>query len=77
MVKKTNRAIVVHEDNINSGFGAEIVARISDQCFEYLDAPVKRIASKDFPIPYASNLENKILVQTEWIFDAINDILNY
>ena len=76
-ISKTNRAIIVHEDNINNGFGAEIAARISDSCFEHLDAPVKRVASKDFPIPYASVLENEVLVQTQWIYDAINDILNY
>ena len=76
-IKKTNRVIIVHEDNINNGFGAEIASRISDSCFEHLDAPVKRVASKDFPIPYASVLENEVLVQTQWIYDAINDILNY
>jgi len=76
-IKKTNRVIIVHEDNINNGFGAEIAARISDSCFEYLDAPIKRVASKDFPIPYASVLESEVLVQTEWICDAINDMLNY
>ncbi|MAX09660.1 MAG: tungsten formylmethanofuran dehydrogenase [Candidatus Marinimicrobia bacterium] len=76
-VKKTNRVIIVHEDNINNGFGAEIAARISDTCFEYLDAPIKRVASKNYPIPYASSLESEVLVQTEWIYDTINDILNY
>ena len=67
----------IHEDNINNGFGAEIAGRIAEFCFEFLDAPIKRVASKDYPIPYSSILENKILVQTEWISDAINDILNY
>ena len=68
---------MVHEDNLNNGFGAEISARISDQCFEDLDAPVKRVASKDYPIAYSSVLENQILVQTDWICDAIKEILNY
>ena len=49
--KKTNRVIIVHEDNINNGFGAEIAGRIAEFCFEFLDAPIKRVASKDYPIP--------------------------
>ena len=76
-ISKTNRVIVVHEDNLNNGFGAEIVARIADDCFEYLDAPVKRVASKDYPIAYSSVLENEILVQTDWIISAIKKVLTY
>ena len=76
-VKKTNRLIIVHEDNINNGFGAEIAARVADKCFEYLDAPIKRVASKDFPIAYSSVLENEILVQTDWIVEAIDEISKY
>ena len=76
-IKKTNRVIIVYEDNITSGFGAEIAARITEECFEYLDSPVKRVASKDFPVPYAQILEDQILVQTEWIVKAIDEIGNY
>ena len=76
-VKKTNRLIIVHEDNLNCGFGAEIAARVADRCFEYLDAPIKRVASKDYPIAYSSVLENEILVQTSWISDMIEEILEY
>ena len=76
-ISKTNRVVVVHEDNLNNGFGAEIVARIADDCFEYLDAPVKRVASKDYPIAYSSVLENEILVQTDWIISAIKKVLTY
>ena len=76
-VKKTNRLVVIHEDNISNGFGAEIVSRVADKCFEYLDAPIKRVASKDFPIAYSSVLENEILVQTDWILKAINEIAQY
>ncbi len=76
-VKKTSRVLVVHEDNITNGFGAEIVARIADEGFELLDAPVKRVASKDLPIAYAPVLESAILVQTEWIIDAINEVITY
>lgn len=76
-IKKTNRAIVAHEDNLTNGFGAEIVARIGDEGFEYLDAPIKRVASKDSPIAYAEILENELLVQTSWIEDSINNIMEY
>ena len=76
-VKKTSRVIVVHEDNLTNGFGGEIAARISDECFEYLDAPIKRVASKDIPIAYASELEQQILVQTDWIIENINKICRY
>ena len=76
-LRKTNRVIIVHEDNINNGFGAEIASRIADICFEDLDAPIKRVASKDFPVPYSSILENKVLVQTEWIYNAINDVMSF
>ena len=76
-VKKTSKVIIVHEDNLTNGFGAEIAAQISDECFEYLDAPIKRVASKDFPIAYASELEEQILVQTDWILDSINKICSY
>ena len=76
-IKKTNRAIVAHEDNITNGFGAEIAARIGDEGFEYLDAPIKRVASKDSPIAYSEALENELLVQTSWIEEAINYISEY
>ena len=76
-IKKTNRAIVAHEDNLTNGFGAEIVARIGDEGFEYLDAPIKRVASKDSPIAYAETLENELLVQTSWIEDSIKSIIEY
>jgi 2-oxoisovalerate dehydrogenase E1 component len=76
-IKKTNRVIVAHEDNITGGFGAEIVSKISDSAFEFLDAPIKRVASKDFPVAYSSVLEDEILVQTNWIIDCINEVMEY
>ncbi len=76
-VKKTNRVIVAHEDNITNGFGAEIAAQIADTAFEYLDAPVKRVASKDVPIAYAPALEDEILVQTFWVENALNEVLSF
>lgn len=56
-VKKTNRALVMYEDWRSGGFGAEIVARIQEDCFDYLDAPVGRIGGLNVPMPYARNLE--------------------
>ena len=69
--------LVVYEDNITNGFGAEIVSLVNEHCFEMLDAPVKRVASKDSPIPYASDLENRVLVQTSWIKEAVKQSINY
>ena len=76
-IKKTNRVIIAHEDNITNGFGAEITSRIVEEAFEYLDAPIERVGSKDTPVPYASDLENEILVQTSWIEFAIKKIIEF
>ncbi|MCF6270596.1 MAG: dehydrogenase E1 component subunit alpha/beta [Melioribacteraceae bacterium] len=76
-VKKTGKAIIIHEDTITAGFGAEIAARITDNCFEYLDGPIKRIAGKDAFIPYHPNLENDILPNRDKIYDALKELLNY
>ena len=76
-VSKTNRLLIAHEDNLTNGFGAEIVSLINEKAFEYLDAPIKRVASKDIPVAYAAKLEDQILVQTEWIIEAINDLIKF
>ena len=76
-LQKTNRGIVVHEDNLTNGFGAEIAAKIGDEGFELLDAPIKRVASKDAPIAYSSVLEYELLVQTSWIASALQETANY
>ena len=76
-LKKTNRLIVVHEDNLTGGYGGEIVSLINENAFELLDAPVKRVASKDLPVAYSSVLEDQILVQTEWIVKMIEEIIKY
>lgn len=64
-VKKTNRAIVAYEDSISWGYGAEIAARIADDCFPWLDAPVARVASSDTFVGYAPQLEDAILPQVD------------
>lgn len=62
-VKKTNRVLVAYEDSISWGYGAEIAARIADECFAWLDAPVRRLASTDTFVGYAPSLEDSILPQ--------------
>ena len=76
-VKKTNKVIVIHEDTLFAGFGAEIAARVADNCFQFLDAPVKRIAAKDAHIPYAPILENALLPSRDEIYKGIKDLLKY
>jgi 2-oxoisovalerate dehydrogenase E1 component len=76
-VKKTNKVIIIHEDTFTGGFGAEIASRIADNCFQYLDAPIKRIAAQDAHIPYAPILENEILPSRDKIYKGIKHLLNY
>jgi len=76
-ISKTGKVLVIYEDNITNGPGSEICSVISDKYFELLDGPVRRIASKDSPIPYNWFLEENVLIQTEDIASAINDLLEY
>jgi 2-oxoisovalerate dehydrogenase E1 component len=76
-VKKTNRVIVAHEDSLSFGFGAEIVARIADELFEYLDAPVRRVAALDTFVAYAPQLEDVILPQAADVLKAITELHRY
>lgn len=68
-VQKTGRALIVHEDNLTGGIGGEISARITEECFEYLDAPVMRCGSMDTPIPFSAELEKVYLANHK--LDAI------
>jgi 2-oxoisovalerate dehydrogenase E1 component len=76
-VKKTNRAIVLYEDSISWGYGAEIAARIADDCFPWLDAPVKRVASSDTFVGYAPRLEDAILPQVDDVKRACEEIVRF
>jgi 2-oxoisovalerate dehydrogenase E1 component len=76
-VKKTNRVIVAHEDQLTCGFGAELAARIGDHLFEHLDAPVRRVAALDTPVAYYPDLEEAILPQSADVLKAIQDIARY
>jgi 2-oxoisovalerate dehydrogenase E1 component len=73
-VKRTNRVIVAHEDSLSWGIGAEIAARIADDLFPWLDAPVRRVASLDTWVAYAPQVERAILPEPEDVFRAIQDI---
>lgn len=74
LVKQTNRVIIAHEDQLTCGFGAEIAARISDELFSHLDAPVRRVAAMDCPVAYYPDLEEAILPQSADVLAAIKDI---
>jgi 2-oxoisovalerate dehydrogenase E1 component len=76
-VRKTNRVIVAHEDTLSWGYGAEIAARIADELFDDLDAPVKRVAAKDTFVAYQPALEDVILPQSEDFFQAMLAMSKY
>ena len=76
-VKKTSKVIVAHEDTLTGGFGAEIVARITLNCFEHLDAPVLRVAAKDIPVPYSPTLEDAMLPNKSDVLAAIERLAAY
>jgi 2-oxoisovalerate dehydrogenase E1 component len=76
-VRKTNRALVAYEDSLSWGYGAEIAARISDQLFEHLDAPVRRVAALDTYVAYQPLLENAILPQTSDLYRAMKDLAEF
>ncbi|MGA2456640.1 MAG: dehydrogenase E1 component subunit alpha/beta [Terriglobales bacterium] len=76
-VKKTNRALIAYEDTLSWGYGAEIAARIADQLFHDLDAPVKRVAATDTFVAYQPILENAILPQAADLFRAMKELAEF
>ena len=76
-VSKTNRVLVVYEDMLSWGYGAEIAARIGEELFEELDAPVKRIAAMDTFCAYQPKLEDEILPQSKDIVAAARELTSY
>ncbi len=76
--KKTGKVLIVHEDNLTGGVGAEVAAVIADEAFWYLDAPVKRLASPDVPLaPYSPVLERALLPSEEQIAAAMRELARY
>lgn len=76
-VKKTGKVIIAHEDTLSFGYGAEMAARIADELFEYLDAPVRRVAALDTFVAYAPQLEDAILPQVNDVAQAITQLYKY
>lgn len=76
-VRKTNRALVLHEDSVTLGWGAEVVARIASNCFDYLDAPVMRVGAKDSFVGSAVSLEEEVLPSAEDLRGELTRLLEY
>jgi len=76
-VKKTNRALIAYEDSLSWGYGAEIAARIADQLFHHLDAPVKRVAATDTFVAYQPILEDAILPQASDLYRAMKELAEF
>ncbi len=73
--RKTNRAIVVEEGWKSYGVGSEVVSRMFEQAFDYIDAPILRVAQKEVPLPYNRTLEQAALPQVTDIVDAVKEVL--
>ena len=76
-VRKTSKVLVLHEDTRTGGFGAEIAATIADEAFEDLDAPVKRIAAPDTPVPFSPPLEKAFIPQVEDVVKGLRELAEY
>jgi pyruvate dehydrogenase E1 component beta subunit len=74
-VKKTNRVVVVEEGWRSFGVGAEVASRVAELAFDYLDAPVRRVAQAEVPLPYNQRLEQLALPQTDDVINAVKDVL--
>jgi pyruvate/2-oxoglutarate/acetoin dehydrogenase E1 component len=76
-VRKTSKVLVLHEDTLTGGFGAEIAATIAEEAFEDLDAPVKRIAAPDTPVPFSPPLEKAFIPQVEDVAKGLKELAEY
>jgi 2-oxoisovalerate dehydrogenase E1 component beta subunit len=76
-VEKTSKALVLHEDTLTGGFGAEIAATIAEEAFEHLDAPVRRVAAPDTPVPFSPPLEKAFIPQVEDVLAGLKELAEY
>ena len=76
-VKKTNKVLLLHEDTLTGGIGGEISAYITENAFEYLDAPIRRLGSLDTPVPYAPTLEEEFLPNKKKVVNVLKDLLEF
>jgi 2-oxoisovalerate dehydrogenase E1 component len=76
-VRRTSKVLLLHEAQVFGGMGGEIAARIADEVFEYLDAPVKRVGALDSFVPFAGNLESAVLPNADQVTAALQDLLRY
>ncbi|RPI92150.1 MAG: alpha-ketoacid dehydrogenase subunit beta, partial [Chloroflexi bacterium] len=74
--KKTNRCVIVEESLPMFNVGAEISAQLQDQCFDYMDAPIKRVAAMDQPLPYSREIEMMALPSAKKVIDAVKEVVN-
>ena len=74
-VRKTNRAMVLEEDWLQCGMGAEVASRIYEEAFDYLDAPIPRLAAAEVPLPYARNIERQAFPREEQVVRAARALL--
>ena len=76
-VKKTGKCLIVHEDTITGGFAGEVMATIASEAFEWLDAPLQRLATPDVPIPYNIGLMNAVVPSVDRIRSKLEQLLAY
>ena len=76
-IKKTSRLMIAHEEHKTSGYAGELAARVNEECFEALDAPIMRVASKDVHVAYCPDLEEVILPQTNDVIEALRKLVKY
>ena len=74
-IKKTSRLMIVHEDNYTNGWGSELSAKVAEEAIYYLDAPIKRVASYDVPIPFSPVMENYVIPNVDRIVEGARNLM--